>query len=110
MEMIAKINSVKVQGTEAKKNLTQLTNELLRDIQISIECDYEIKVQNVGSFHYALRVLNYQLMDIEDDGKPIILVLSEDDDSLEIHNLYYGYSLLIPSKYKRLVKKLSYPI
>lgn len=101
-------NFTEVQGTKVSKNkLTELTNELLADIQKSIDCDNGVEVENVGSFPYALRVLNYQLMDIEDNGEPIILVLNEDNDSVEVHNTYYGYSLLLPKKYKSLVNRLS---
>lgn len=105
--MEASKNVVGVRGT--KTNL-KLANELLNDIESRISCNYSVVIDDVKSFHYALRTLNYQLMNKEDDGKPIILALTEDDDGVEIHNLYYGYSLLVASKYKPLVKKLSYPI
>lgn len=108
MAVVTKINSTKVQGTKVnKKSLIQLTNELLYDIQKSIDCDHGVEVENVGSFPFALRVLNFQLMDIEDNGEPIIMVLNEDNDSVEVHNAHYGFSLLIPNKYKNLANKLS---
>lgn len=104
-----KMKLVKVQGTKAKTKV-ELANDLLLEVQSIIGCDYGVEIENIESFPYALRYMNYTLMDIEENGEPIIMIMVDEKDidkGLEIHNLYYGYSLLVPKKYEKLVNKLS---